>query len=82
MKRRWVAGWSVLLAAAVLSASGSSIAPDAVTRATEGNSYTGQLDCLTDGLTPDNSDGAAVFAWPTKGNLVFQFDAPRPVDGL
>ncbi|MBI93946.1 MAG: hypothetical protein CME05_12170 [Gemmatimonadaceae bacterium] len=81
---RWVAaGWSVLLAAAVLSASGSNIAPDAVTRATEVfNSYTGQLDCLTDGLTPDNSHGAAVFAWPTKGNLVFQFDAPRPVDGL
>jgi len=30
----------------------------------------------------DVPDGAAVFAWPTKGNLVFQFDAPRPVDGV
>jgi hypothetical protein len=59
------------------------IAPDAVTRATQGyNIYEGELAFLTDGLYPGNSDMAEAFIWPTKGNLIFQFDEPRPVAGL
>ena len=85
---RWVrpGGWAALLlvlSAVWLWASGANIAPDAVTRATQGyNTYAGELAFLTDGLTPDNSDRAGVFAWPTKGNLIFQFDTPRSVAGL
>ena len=84
MRRLWIWGWAaLLLSAAWLWAAGTNIAPDAVTRATRGyNTYTGDLAFLTDGLTPDNSDRAGVFAWPTKGNLVFEFDAPRTVGGL
>ena len=75
--------WSLIVVAGLVEASGVNIAPDAVTRATEGyNEYRGDLSFLTDGLYPGNSDQAGVFAWPTKGNLVFQFDQPRPVAGL
>ena len=74
--------WSVLLVA-VLGAAEVNIAPDAVTRATQGyNTYEGELGFLTDGLYPGNSDAAGVFIWPTKGNLVFQFDEPQRVSGL
>ena len=72
-----------LLLAAWLWASEVNIAPDAVTRATQGyNTYAGELTFLTDGLHPDNSEQAGVFAWPTKGNLIFQFEAPCPIAGL
>lgn len=74
--------WSVL-AAAGLGAAEVNIAPDAVTRATQGyNTYEGELAFLTDGLYPGNSDAAEAFIWPTKGNLIFQFDGPRQVAGL
>ena len=85
---RWLrpgGGAALLLAlsAVWLWASGVNIAPDAVTRATRGyNTFAGELAFLTDGLTPDNSERAGVFAWPTKGNLIFQFAAPRSVTGL
>ena len=85
---RWLrpGGWTALLlalSAVWLWASGVNIAPDAVTRATRGyNTFAGELAFLTDGLTPDNSERAGVFAWPTKGNLIFQFAAPRSVTGL
>jgi hypothetical protein len=73
----------VLLSSAWLWAAGSNIAPDALTRATQGyNTYSGELAFLTDGLTPDNSDQPGVFAWPTKGNLVFEFDAPLVIEGV
>ena len=59
------------------------IAPDALTRATQGyNTYEGELAWLSDGLYPENSDEPGVFIWPNKGNLVFQFDEPRAVRGL
>ena len=70
---RWLrsGGWAgllLVLSAVWLWAAGANIAPDAVTRATQGyNTYAGELAFLTDGLTPDNSDRAGVFAWPTKG---------------
>ena len=78
-----MSGSVVLLLAAALWATGTNIAPDAVTRATQGfNTYSGELTYLTDGLTPDNSEQPGVFAWPTKGNLVFQFEDPRLVAGV
>lgn len=83
-KRIWGKGWMwLLLPATWLWASQANIAPDAVTRATQGyNTYSGKLAFLTDGLYPDNSGEPGIFAWPTKGNLVFQFEAPRRVAGL
>lgn len=73
---------SVLVAVAI-GAAEVNIAPDAVTRATQGyNIYEGELALLTDGLYPGNGDAAEAFVWPTKGNLIFQFDAPHPVAGL
>jgi hypothetical protein len=71
--------WSVAVAAG-LGASPVNIASDAVTSATLGyNAYVGELPALTDGLHPGNSQDAKAFVWPTKGNLVFQFDRLRPV---
>jgi hypothetical protein len=69
-----------LTLAATLGAAPVNIAPDAVTSATQGyNSYVGELAWLTDGLYPGTSPSAPVFIWPTKGNLIFQFDRVRPV---
>ena len=76
-------GLGVLLGAAVLGATQGNIAPDAVTHATEGyHTYDGELAFLTDGFHPGNSDQAGVFAWPDRGNLVFQFAALHPVSGM
>ena len=67
----------------LLAFGGDNIAPDAVTRATQGyNVFEGQLASLTDGLHPANHGAAASFYWPTKGNLVFQFTQPEPVIGV
>lgn len=73
----------LLLTSVCLGATDTNIAPDAVTRATTGyNQFTGTLACLTDGRTPDNTDKADVFAWPSKGNLVFTFDVAHPVQSV
>ncbi|MDA0336109.1 MAG: hypothetical protein O2782_13160 [bacterium] len=73
----------LLLSVAWIHAVGFNIAVDAVTRATLGyNRFDGSLSFLTDGLTPDNSDEARLFAWPSKGNLVFTFATPRAIDGV
>lgn len=74
---------ALLLSVVWIEAAGTNIAPDAITRATLGyNRYEGELSSLTDGLTPDNSDQADLFVWPSKGNLVFEFAAPRAVAGV
>ena len=74
--------WTILVAAA-LGAAEVNIAPDALTQATRGfNTFEGELAYLTDGLYPGNSEMAGALTWPTKGNLVFQFDAPRSVVGI
>lgn len=74
--------WSLLMVAG-LGAAGVNIAPDAVTRATEGyNIYEGDVAFLTDGVHPENSDEAGLFIWPNKGNLTFQFDEPRKIAGM
>ena len=83
----WLSGlWSlasglilfVLLASGVVWALGRNIAPDAVTKATEGyNKYTGELAYLTDGKYPGNDEEAGIFQWGNKGILVFEL--PEPV---
>jgi hypothetical protein len=74
--------WCLLLVAG-LGAAPVNIAPDAVTHATEGyNTYEGQLAFLADGLYPGTSDNPGAFVWPSKGNLIFQFEAPRLISGV
>ena len=56
-----IAAWSLLVAVG-LGATGVNIAPDAMTRATQGyNEYEGDTAVLTDGLYPGNGDGAVGF---------------------
>lgn len=77
------ASLALLLVAAWLGADQPNIAPDAVTRATEGyNTHEGEIRFLTDGLHPGNSEAAGAFVWISKGDLTFQFDEVRPVAGL
>jgi hypothetical protein len=72
----------LLLVAAVWAAD-RNVAPDAVTRATRGyNTYEGDLASLTDGQYPGHSTAPGAFAWPNKGNLVFQFERPRRVTAV
>ena len=68
----------VILAAGAAWTLGRNIAPDAVTKATEGyNLYTGELACLTDGRYPGNDDAPGILQWGNKGILVFEL--PEPV---
>lgn len=68
----------VLLASGVVWALGRNVAPDAVTKATEGyNVYTGKLAYLTDGKYPGNDEAPGIFQWGNKGILVFEL--PKPV---
>ena len=80
----WGKGWMwFFLSVTWLWANPVNIAPDAVTRATQGyNNYEGELSYLTDGLYPDNSDQPGIFSWSSKGNLIFQFEEPRQVASL
>ena len=72
-----------LFLGAWLGADQVNIAPDAVTRATEGyNEYEGDLAYLTDGLHPGNHEDAGAFVWPSKGNLIFEFEEARPMAGM
>jgi hypothetical protein len=86
MRKRGLLGrivvWSLLVAVG-LGASEVNIAPDAVTRATEGyNEYEGDTAVLTDGLYPGNSDESGKFSVSSKLNLTFQFDEPHMIAGL
>ena len=84
MQKRTICGLlALVILVAFAWASERNIAPDALTRATQGyNQYEGELRWLSDGVYPDNNSGASAFIWPNKGNLVFQFDAPYRVLGL
>ncbi|MBT4504427.1 MAG: hypothetical protein HOC74_42270 [Gemmatimonadetes bacterium] len=63
-------------------ANGANLAPDAVTRATQGyNDYEGEIGHLVDGLYPGNGPGKP-FIWPGKGDLTFQFEQLHLVAGL
>ncbi|MEW6749615.1 MAG: hypothetical protein AB1505_01380 [Candidatus Latescibacterota bacterium] len=72
-----------VLVAAGLWAASANIAPDATTHATQGyNVYEGDVAVLTDGLYPGNAADPGTFTWASKGNLVFQFEAPRTIERL
>jgi len=75
----WIGGFCLVLAVTgVVWTSARNVAPDAVTKATEGyNVYRGELAYLTDGKYPGNSDNPGVFQWENKGILVFEL--PEPV---
>ena len=64
----------VLLGTGVVLGGLRNLAPDAVTRATQGyNIYEGDMAYLADGKYPGNSDAPGAFTWLNKGNLVFTF---------
>lgn len=68
----------VLLVLVLSCRSPHNIAPDAVTRATEGyNSREGDPVVLTDGRYPGNDPQSVAVRWPVKGNVTFAL--PKPV---
>ncbi len=73
----------LLLSGCSLLERGPNIAPDAVTRATQGyNEFVGDIDDLVDGRYPEDGSEGEPFVWPGKGNLTFQFDQLERVAGL
>ncbi len=85
MKREYI-GYGVfflLLNGCYLLGGSGNIAPDAVTKATQGyNAYEGEIGHLVDGLYPGNGPMGEPFIWPGKGNLTFQFEQLQRVAGL
>ena len=85
MKREYI-GYGIfflLLNGCYLLGGSVNIAPDAVTRATQGyNEYEGEIGHLVDGLYPGNGRMGEPFIWPGKGNLTFQFEQLQLVAGL
>ena len=61
-----------------LQASSRNLAPDAVSRATTWNSYTGELATLQDGIYPPQE--ATPFFWQTKGILTFAWQGELPLE--
>lgn len=61
-----------------VQAASRNLAPDALSRATIWNSYTGELAALNDGLVPPGE--AAVFFWHTKGILTFSWEGEVPLE--
>ena len=61
-----------------LQASSRNLAPDALSRATTFNSYTGDLTALQDGKSPPQE--AAPFFWHTKGILTFTWQGELPLE--
>lgn len=80
---RFIAVVALVFVGAWLGADQRNIAPDAVTRAsTSHRTYRGELSFLTDGEHPGNSEAPGAFAWPSNGNLSFEFDQVRPIASL
>lgn len=75
-KMMWSSSGVVLIVISLAFASGHNMTPDAVTRATDWNEYEGDLSVLADGKHPENSADPAVFIWPVKGILIFEFEHP------
>ena len=67
---------------AVLIADGHSGLPDAVTRATTWNTFTGDLDLLHDGEVPAANPNARPFLWEGGGILVFEWQEALVLDKL
>ncbi len=78
-----LAALACLAGVGVVAANLRNLAPDAITRATEGyNEHEGEIALLTDGRHPDNDGAAGVFVWPNKGNLTFALPRPEQVSSL
>jgi hypothetical protein len=70
----------ILLGGVVWAIGLRNVAPDAVTKATEGyNLYTGELATLTDGKYPGNDESPGIFQWGNKGILVFELPEPMAI---
>ena len=67
----------VLVFLAIQAFAVTDLTPDAVTRATTLNPWTGDLAALTDGRTPDNDPDAPAFEWRAIGLLAVEW--PKPV---
>ncbi|MSR82488.1 MAG: hypothetical protein EXS58_06125 [Candidatus Latescibacteria bacterium] len=61
-----------------LQASSRNLAPDAVSRATTYNTYSGDLAALQDGKYPPQE--ATPFFWHTKGILTFEWQGELPLE--
>ena len=77
----WIAGLCLILVTiGIVWAPTRNVAPDAVTKATQGsNVYWGELVYLTDGKYPGNDDSPGVFQWGNKGIVVFELPEPVPI---
>ena len=71
---------SLLLASPVTMAADGNVVPDALTRATTWNTYTGDLAFLYDGKVPDVDPDARAFLWEGGGILVFEWDEPLALE--
>ena len=80
-KMLWISVIGVILGTAgVVWALTRNVAPDAITKATEGyNTYTGELAYLTDGKFPGNDDAPGIFKWNNKGFIIFELPDAVPV---
>ncbi len=63
-----------------LQATSRNLAPDALSRATTWNSYTGELAALSDGKYPPAE--ADAFFWQTKGILTFSWSEQLPLERI
>jgi len=81
---KWsLVGVVLLLGAATLVAGEPrNLMPDALTRATTWNQYTGDIEAFSDGEYPGNSVSPRSFAWPSKGVLVMEFGDPVELSEL
>ena len=66
----------LLLILPAMIAASRNIAPDAVTRATTWNTFSGDLASLQDGVVPAADQDALPFLWEGGGILVFEWDEP------
>ena len=80
-KTLWISVIGVILGTVgVVWALTRNVAPDAITKATEGyNTYTGELAYLTDGKFPGNDDAPGIFKWDNKGFIIFELAQPVPI---
>lgn len=78
-----LAALALLGVVGVVAGSLRNLAPDAITRATEGyNTHEGETALLTDGRHPGNDGVAQAFIWPNKGNLTLALPRPEEVSKL
>ncbi len=72
----------LLLTLPAIIAADRNILPDAITRATTWNTYTGELELLRDGEIPGQDATARPLVWEGGGILVFEWDEPVALDNV